>query len=93
MSDKVRARVNIKGWVQGVAFRGKTKAAACELQVNGWVRNKADGSVEAVFEGDKSQVESLLAWCEKGPKMAVVKEVIVTWEAFTGDFSDFDIRF
>ncbi|MBU1171251.1 MAG: acylphosphatase [Proteobacteria bacterium] len=93
MSDKVRARVNIRGWVQGVAFRYKTKSAACEHQVNGWVRNRADGSVEAVFEGDKEQVDALLTWCEKGPKMAVVKEVKVSWETFTGEFSEFDIRF
>lgn len=93
MSEKVRARIIIKGWVQGVAFRYKTKGAACEYQVTGWVRNKADGSVEAVFEGDKPQVESLLKWCEKGPKMAVVKEVDVSWEDYTGGFTDFDIRF
>ncbi len=93
MSEKVRAHVVIKGWVQGVAFRYKTKGAACEHQVTGWVRNKADGSVEAVFEGEKSQVESLLKWCEKGPPMAVVKGVDVSWETYAEEFAGFDIRF
>ena len=93
MSEKVRAHVIISGWVQGVAFRYKTKGAACEYQVTGWVKNKADGTVEAVFEGDKTQVQSVISWCEKGPRMAVVKEVAVTWEEYTGNFSDFDIRF
>jgi acylphosphatase len=93
MSEKVRAHVVIKGWVQGVAFRYKTKGAACEYQVTGWVRNKADGSVEAVFEGEKSQVESLLKWCEKGPPMAVVKGVDVSWEEYRQEFAGFDIRF
>jgi acylphosphatase len=93
MADKVRAHVNIHGWVQGVAFRYNTQHAACDHQVFGWVRNRADGSVEAVFEGDKDNVDALLAWCEKGPKRAVVKEVNVEWETFTGDYSSFDIRF
>lgn len=93
MSDNVRAHVFIKGWVQGVAFRYNTKSAACEHEVTGYVRNKADGSVEAVFEGTKDKVESLLHWCKTGPKMAVVKDVVVNWETFTGEFSDFEIRF
>ena len=93
MSDNVRAHVNIKGWVQGVAFRYNTKSAACEHGVKGWVRNKADGSVEAIFEGTRDKVDSLLVWCKNGPKMAVVKDVEVTWESFTGEFKDFDIRF
>ncbi|GAB6094462.1 acylphosphatase [Desulfatiferula olefinivorans] len=93
MSDNVRARVIIKGWVQGVAFRYNTKAAACERQVTGWVRNKADGSVEAVFEGGREQVEAIVAWCKKGPRMAVVKDVEVSWEPFAGDLKEFDIRF
>ena len=93
MSENVRAHVMIKGWVQGVAFRYNTKSAACEYDVKGWVRNKADGSVEAIFEGAKDKVEALLGWCKKGPKMAVVKNIDVTWESFTGEFSEFDIRF
>ncbi len=93
MSEKVRAHVQIRGWVQGVAFRYKTKGAACENDVTGWVRNKGDGSVEAVFEGNKKKVESVLKWCEKGPTMAVVKDVIVQWEDYKGEFSGFDIRF
>jgi acylphosphatase len=93
MSDNVRARVRISGWVQGVAFRFKTKGAACENDVTGWVKNKADGSVEALFEGEKDKVDIVLKWCEKGPAMAVVKNVAVEWEEYKGEFSGFDIRF
>lgn len=93
MSDNVRAHVYIKGRVQGVAFRYHAKSTACDHGVNGWVRNKADGSVEAIFEGKRDKVDSLLAWCKVGPRMAVVKDVEVTWEEFTGDLKAFDIRF
>jgi acylphosphatase len=93
MAENVRAHVIIKGWVQGVAFRYNTKGAACEHQVTGWVKNKSDGSVEAVFEGGKTQVDAMLKWCEKGPKMAVVKAVEVVWEDYTGGYAGFDIRF
>jgi acylphosphatase len=57
------------------------------------VRNKKDGSVEAVFEGDKANVDSILNWCENGPRMAVVNDVNVKWEDYTGSFSSFDITF
>lgn len=93
MSEMVRAHVQIRGWVQGVAFRYKTKGAACEHNVTGWVKNKADGSVEVVLEGVRESVEAVLKWCEKGPTMAVVKDVSATWEAYTGEYSEFDIRF
>lgn len=93
MHEKVRAHVIIRGWVQGVAFRYKTKTAACEHDLTGWVKNKADGSVEAVFEGDKEKVLSLLSWCEKGPTMAVVKSLEVDWKEYSAEFKGFDIRF
>jgi acylphosphatase len=93
MSEKVRAHVLIRGWVQGVAFRYKTRNAAIENGVTGWVRNKADGSVEAVFEGDRVNVEDVVRWCENGPPMAVVKDLDIQWEKYVGEFSEFDIRF
>ena len=91
MDDKVRAHAIIKGRVQGVFFRMETQRAAVERGVTGWVRNLPDGSVEAVMEANRSSVESLIKWCWKGPPASEVKEVVVKWEAFTGEFSSFEI--
>ncbi len=66
MVENVRARALITGRVQGVAYRYETQWAAERLGVSGWVRNRADGSVEAVFEGERPKVEEMLAWCREG---------------------------
>ncbi len=65
MVENVRARALITGRVQGVAYRYETQWAAERLGVSGWVRNRADGSVEAVFEGERPKVEEMLAWCRR----------------------------
>jgi acylphosphatase len=70
--------VKISGRVQGVFFRFHTKKQAEALDVKGWVRNSKDGTVEAVFEGDKEQVEKLVAWCHIGSPQSRVEEVVVT---------------
>jgi acylphosphatase len=93
MAENVRAHVIISGKVQGVFFRADTREAANRFGVNGWVRNQRDGTVEAVFEGDQSHVESVLNWCKKGSPAARVDAVNVKWESYTGDFSDFHIRY
>jgi acylphosphatase len=68
----VRAHVFINGRVQGVFFRQSTQLKAQSLGVKGWIRNLFDGRVEAVFEGDKSQVEILVDYCRHGPPAARV---------------------
>ena len=93
MSEKVRVRATITGKVQGVFFRAETQDAAKRYGVDGWVKNKRDGGVEAVFEGEKSDVESVLDWCRKGPPAAKVDDVNVDWETYTGEFSGFNIRY
>ena len=93
MEGNVRAHVNIIGRVQGVFFRMETQRAAERCGVLGWVRNKRDGSVEAVFEGDKQQVDSILGWCKEGPPMAVVEGVTVDWEEYTGTYDRFKITY
>ena len=93
MEKKVRAQVNIIGRVQGVFFRMETQRAADRYGVLGWVRNKRDRSVEAVFEGDKQRVDSILDWCKKGPPMAVVERVTVSWEEYTGEYNGFEITY
>jgi acylphosphatase len=76
-----RARVVIRGRVQGVFFRVETAERARSLGLNGWVRNNRDGTVEAVFQGDRDRVESMLAWCRRGPAAASVENVEVEWTA------------
>jgi acylphosphatase len=77
--DAVRARVVVRGRVQGVFFRGETRDRARSLGVAGWVANRPDGTVEAVFEGPREQVESILGWCHRGPAGAQVEDVQATW--------------
>ena len=86
-----RVRVRIRGRVQGVLFRAEARARAASLGVAGWVRNADDGSVEAVFEGDDEQVESLLEWCRRGPSGALVEEVEAVREEPRGE-SGFQVR-
>ncbi len=91
--EKVRAEVMISGHVQGVFFRATTRKKARKLGVNGWVRNRPDGKVGAVFEGPRDRVRQLVSWCHKGPRAARVESVDVDWEEYTGDFSGFSVRF
>jgi len=90
---KVRAHVFISGFVQGVFFRHETRKMAYRHNVTGWVRNLRDGRVEVVFEGDKKDVESMIAFCHKGPPGAIVRGIEVLWEEPTGEFRDFQIRY
>jgi acylphosphatase len=86
-----RAHVRVTGLVQGVYFRAETADRARSLGLGGWVRNAADGTVEAVFEGTEDRVASLVAWCRRGPAGARVDDVAVTWEAPEGE-AGFRIR-
>ncbi len=91
--EMVRARVIIEGRVQGVFFRQHTQEMAHRLRVNGWVRNRSDGTVEALFEGEKDRVDQIIRWCHRGPSQAWVKEVTVEWEAPSGEFENFSIAY
>mgnify|MGYP000170857423 CR=1 FL=1 len=88
---KVRAHVLISGRVQGVFFRYETKRMAIRHRVSGWVRNMPDGRVEAVFEGEESDVKAMIEFCHRGPPGAIVREVEVIWEKPTGKFQGFQI--
>lgn len=85
----VRARVVVEGLVQGVFFRGTTAEVARRHEVCGWVKNNPDGTVEAVMEGKEEDVKKVIDWCRKGPPMARVERVNVTWEDFKNEFDDF----
>jgi acylphosphatase len=80
-----RAEVVIRGAVQGVFFRVETRDRARSLGVAGWVRNARDGTVEAAFEGDDEQVESMVDWCRRGPAGARVEAVEVAWAEPEGE--------
>lgn len=91
--EKVRAHVVIDGRVQGVCYRLEARRAALDRGVEGWVRNLPDGRVEAVIEGNKTDVKSMVKWCKAGPSLARVTDVTLDWDAYTGEFEDFEIRF
>ena len=61
--------------------------------MSGWVRNKRDGTVEAMFEGDQDKVEAVLEWCNEGPPSAKVTDVNVQWQDYAGEFNRFDVSF
>lgn len=88
-----RMHVFISGRVQGVFFRADTQRAAVGLSLTGWVRNVPDGRVEAVFEGEDTNVDKMLAWCHHGPPAARVNEVIINEEPYRGKFKHFDIKY
>ena len=80
-----RARVQVRGRVQGVFFRAEARARAESLGVAGWIRNLPDGRVEAVFEGEDEHVESMVEWCRRGPAGAKVEEVDVERQERVGE--------
>ena len=87
----MRRRVIVHGVVQGVGFRLAVVRAAGARGVAGWVRNRADGAVEAVFEGEPEPVESLVRFCGRGPRGAAVTRVEVVDEEPEG-LSRFAVR-
>lgn len=88
---KTRAHVYVTGKVQGVFFRQNTKRQAQSRSVTGWVKNLADGRVEAVFEGEEDAVKAVVEFCKVGPKAAKVTDITVDWEPYRGEFQAFSI--
>jgi len=87
----IRRHVIVRGLVQGVFFRDSTQRLAQRYDVRGWVSNRADGAVEAVFEGEADAVERLVTFSRKGPRGAQVESVEVTEEHPEG-LSGFAVR-
>ena len=102
MKKKARAHVIIKGRVQGVFFRVNTARAANRFGVCGWVKNRRDQNVEAVFEGEEDRIKAILKWCSTGDPPARVSSVHFTvpchdsirsldkWISITGGLSSID---
>jgi acylphosphatase len=89
----IRVHLVITGRVQGVFFRESTRHKADSLGLTGWVRNRPDGTVEAVAEGPEKDVRALVAWCHHGPPAARVDRVAQTPEATTGAFGSFEVTY
>ena len=89
---KARARAVFRGRVQGVFFRDNTRRRADELGVLGWVRNLPDGSVEAIFEGEKADVAEIVRWCTHEQPRAKVDAADVEWMKYLAEFNCFEIR-
>ena len=85
-------RVRISGRVQGVAFRDWMERTARSLGVSGWVRNRRDGSVEAVVSGEAGLIADMLELCRRGPPAASVRDIEVLAEESDAGFSEFEIR-
>lgn len=82
----------VRGRVQGVYFRASAQREARRLGVCGWVRNRSDGTVEIVAEGEESSVRELHVWAQKGPSAARVDRVETRWRSYTGEHSEFRIH-
>ena len=91
MSEQTRRRVVVHGNVQGVFFRDSCRREASSRGVAGWVTNRADGAVEAVFEGEPDAVDEMVGWCSRGPGGADVASAEDTAEEPEG-LSGFDVR-
>jgi acylphosphatase len=88
----IRVHVRVHGRVQGVYYRASAQEEAQRLGLVGWVRNRADGTVEAVAEGEEAVVESFLAWCRRGPERARVDQVEVERLAPIATETEFTVR-
>ena len=91
--SKQRIRIFVTGRVQGVFFRQTLKVKAKQNDVYGWVKNLNDGRVEAVLEGDTGNITRLIEWTHGGPANAIVEDVEIQNEKFTGEFSKFEVTY
>jgi acylphosphatase len=81
----------VRGRVQGVFFRASAQREARRLGLTGWVKNRADASIELLIEGEEEEIKEFVGWAYKGPGAARVDTVDVRWRSYTGEFSDFRI--
>jgi acylphosphatase len=86
-----RIEIVVRGRVQGVYYRATAEREARHHGLTGWVKNRKDGSVEMVIEGEEDAVKDFLAWAQVGPSTARVDKVETRWRSYTGEFTDFRI--
>jgi acylphosphatase len=83
--------MTIFGRVQGVYFRKSTQEQAKERHITGWVRNRKDGTVEVLAQGQEETLLSFLKWCKKGPRFAKVERIEINWIEHEDTFSGFEV--
>ena len=93
MAEVKRVHVIVEGRVQGVFFRAYTRDEAVRLGLSGWVRNRFDGSVEALVEGEGTAVDKMLQWFHQGSPHSSVEKVNITEESPVGDTAPFEIHY
>lgn len=86
-----RIHLIVRGRVQGVYFRAATQREARRLGITGWVKNRNDGSVELLAEGEEDSIRELASWAQHGPTAARVENVDTRWRGYTGEFHEFSI--
>lgn len=91
-NNKKRIHILVSGRVQGVFFRESARKKAKELGLTGWVKNLANGQVEAVFEGDEAAADEMIAWFRQGPAFAKLDDFKIIEDDYRGDFRDFEIK-
>jgi len=94
MTDLASVQAIVYGYVQGVFFRAFVSECAAELSLAGYVRNFPRGdAVEVQAEGERKQLEKLIAYLKVGPPGARVEKVVTNWSKYTGSYSGFRIRY
>lgn len=91
--DKTRVNLQITGLVQGVGFRHFTRQVARSLNLTGWVRNRSDGTVEAVIEGSGADIEQVIVALHEGPAGSRVDSLDIERLDYRGEFDGFEVRF
>lgn len=91
--ERQRFHASISGRVQGVGFRYHARETARDLGITGYVRNRSDGTVEVLAEGEEGALRQFLSWLHTGPRLARVENVDTNWESFEGDFETFGVRY
>ncbi len=91
-NDTIAVLLDIHGQVQGVGYRQAMQSVASKLQLQGWVRNRRDGHVEALVQGPFAQVARLLVWCQHGPPQARVDQVAQQTQAPEPQWTEFVCR-
>ncbi len=81
----------VRGRVQGVYFRASAQREAKRLGLNGWVKNRPDGAVEILTEGEETSIREFFGWAQRGPGAARVEKIETRWRSYVGEFPDFRV--
>jgi acylphosphatase len=86
-----RVHLIVRGRITGVFFRVAAQREAKRLGITGWVKNRTDGKVELLAEGEEEGIREMVLWAQHGTSAARVDDVDVRWRGYTGEFSEFQI--